>query len=228
MNRVNVFMCLRNNENTLHTTLRLLKELQEYNNNNLFYFYIYENDSNDNTRDIVKQFYELNNGKCKFENLLKQQWFSDDKSIDRVIDMAIYRNKMKQLCTVWEDSEYSIILDSNIEFDSKNIYQDILEIFQLDPKIKMVTAYGVVKTNPSIYYDTFALEKKDNFNNLKKNKYVFVNSSFGGFCVIKSKVLQNCKWNKSNKICSEHNFFCKQVLKYGKIASSNIKVFWTK
>ena len=111
MNKVNVFMCLRNNENSLDKTFTMLEKLKEINNNYKFYFYIYENDSIDNTKNIIRSFYDFNNGKCKFEILDKVQWNSDNKNHDRITDMSLYRNKMKTLCTNWEHSEYSIILD---------------------------------------------------------------------------------------------------------------------
>ncbi len=49
-----------------------------------------------------------------------------------------------------------------------------------------------------------------------------VESAFGGFCMIKTKVYNKCEWG--DDIC-EHFYFCKQVRKYGNIViATDIKI----
>ena len=41
--------------------------------------------------------------------------------------------------------------------------------------------------------------------------------------------LEKCNWSSGNKVCSEHNYFCDEVSRYGVIVlAGNIKVRWTK
>lgn len=229
MSIINVFLCLRNNEDTLENTFKLLDDLEKYKSNYTFKYYIYENDSEDKTKELIINFIKTHKGSCIFENLKKKQW-GNIQDINRVRDMSFYRNKMKNLCKDYSNSEYSIILDSNITFNI-NILDQMINEFQND--IVMVTPFGYVENKPSVYYDTFALDycKPYRFflKDCKLNKTVEINSGFGGFVVIKTSVLQKCEWKQSDKLVSEHNYFCRQVQNYGKIiCARDIKVSWKK
>ena len=235
MNIINVFLCVRNNENTLQTSLELLNNLEIKHSEYIFRYYIYENDSLDNTKKIIIDFFKNHSGSCVFETLHKKEW-GNVKDINRTIDMSLYRNKMKSLCTHFKYSDFSIILDTNITFDN-NILSQMINIFCKNENIQMITPFGFVKGKPKMYYDTFALdlESKCKGSNKKKLKYemqkhnlVELKSGFAGFIMIRTKTLQECNW-EYNKLTSEHNEFCKQVLMFGKIVcASNIKVCWKK
>ena len=60
-------------------------------------------------------------------------------------------------------------------------------------------------------------------------KILPVNSAFGGFVLLRSNVMEKCEWGIiENKICSEHNYFCKMVRHYGKVViARDIRVKWT-
>ena len=232
---INVFMCCRNNEDTLEQTFYLLDKIENENKNYSFRYYIYENDSIDKTKTIIINFYKNHKGNCLFETLKNKHW-GNIKHEDRVFDMSIYRNKMKNLCKIFNKSEYSIILDTNITFNS-SVFQDMINVFKNDKTIHMVTPYGFVEGKPKLYYDTFALDLDSEFNgnNLKKLRYemkkntnVKLKSGFAGFIMIQTQTLKMCSW-KHNTTTSEHNLFCKEVLKFGNIVcASKIKVKWKK
>ena len=226
-------MCCRNNEDTIEKTFYLLDQIETENKMYNFRYYIYENDSTDNTKKKIIDFFRNHKGNCLFETLKNKQWGSvkDEK---RVIEMSIYRNKMKKLCTNFKKSYYSIILDTNITFQP-SIFNDMLNIFSQEPNIHMITPFGFVEGKPKVYYDTFALDlvsdlKGSNFKKLlfeiRRNKLVKLKSGFAGFVMIKTQTLQKCSWNSSS-VCSEHNQFCDEVKKYGDIVcAADIKVSW--
>ena len=58
---------------------------------------------------------------------------------------------------------------------------------------------------------------------------VCVDSAFSGFVMIRTETLEKCTWKIIvNKVCSEHNGFCRDVLQYGNIVCAKyIKVYWT-
>jgi len=164
------------------------------------------------------------------------QW-DNIKSIKRVEDMCIYRNNMKNLCTSWDNSDFSIILDTDIEFDN-DILDEMMLILYLYNNIAMVTPYGLV-SGKNIYYDTFALDLncfghplhtlQKLAANVNNNTLIQLKSGFSGFIMIRSSVLQHCNWGVSNYMCSEHNFFCSNVRKYGNIVcATQIRVNWVK
>ena len=235
MNIINVFMCLRNNEDTIINTFKLLNDIEVLHNEYKFRYYIYENDSTDTTKSIIIDFFKNHSGTCIFETLNKKQW-GNTRDIDRVFDMSIYRNKMKSLCKNFKNSEFSIILDSNITFKN-NILQQMIEILKDNDTIHMVTPFGFVKYRPKLYYDTFALDLDSSIkgtnlqkikHEIKSNNLIELKSGFAGFVLIRTKTLQKCSW-KCNSVGSEHNEFCKEVSKYGKIiCASHIKVCWKK
>ena len=235
LNVINVFMCVRNNEDTLETTFNLLNQIQIDNKEYEFRYYVYENDSKDNTKSQVINFYRSHKGTCVFENLKNKQW-GNVKDANRVFDMSIYRKKMKNLCKNYNNSYYSIVLDTNITFNP-SIFQDMIKVFDQDRGIHMVTPFGYVEGRQKLYYDTFALDLESVYKgtNLKKMNYemqkkqiIQLKSGFSGFIMIKTETLKKCNWKHSN-VYSEHNEFCKEVREFGDIVcASHIKVKWKK
>lgn len=236
-NIINVFLCVRNNENILELTLENLIKIEKDNSNYKFKYYMYENDSIDNTKKIVLNFYKNHNGNCLFETLKKKQW-GCVKDNNRSLDMSYYRNKMKSLCKNFNNSKYSLILDTNVLFDVL-CFKKMIDILENNLDIHMVTPYGVLENKPNKYYDTYALSIKNVYGNkalyflnkqLKYNDIVDINSGFSGFSIIRSETLYKCNWGTEiNNICSEHNVFCNEVNMYGRIVCcKNIKVYWSK
>ena len=232
---INVFMCCRNNEDTIEKTLCLLNQIEIDNKHYNFRYYIYENDSTDNTKNIIINFYKNHKANCSFATLQTKYW-GNTKNEKRVADMSMYRNKMKNLCKNFNNSNYSIVLDTNISF-KPSIFQDMINVFMKDEKIHMVTPFGFVEGKPKLYYDTFALDLKSDYkgNKLKqlkyekgKNKNIKLISGFAGFIMIKTKTLKLCSW-KYSSISSEHNHFCQEVQQFGDIVcATDIKVRWKK
>jgi hypothetical protein len=224
-NKVNVFMCVRNNDYSLDNTLSNLLAIQEK-YNIIFHFYIYENDSTDTTPFIILDFFRNNNikGAYKIEKISKKEW-TDVKDINRTKDMAQYRNVMKNLCTDWTNSDFSLILDTDVEFTPKNFY-DMVKILQTDQNIAMVTPYAFAG-NTLTYYDTYALDTDIKICVLMPEFHP-VKSAFGGFVVIRTHILEKCNWDITpDKICSEHNAFCAMVREYGNvIIARDIRVHW--
>ena len=223
--KVNVFMCVRNNEQTLQTTLTQLNAIREK-YNLTFHYYIYENDSTDSTPYMLIDFYRNNNikGAYQIERLSKKEW-TDVKDINRSADMAKYRNKMKSLCCDFDNSDYSIIVDTDVEFTTQNFF-DGIKMLKQNPDIAMVTPYAYAG-NTLLYYDTYALDSPVNICVLMPEIQP-VMSAFGGFVVIRTSILQECHWDITpNKLCSEHNYFCMMVRRFGKVViARDIRVHW--
>lgn len=187
---VNVFLLTRNNEKTLDDTFtRLTKVKNKYEQLFDFYYWIMENDSSDNTDKLIKQFMSHNKGRYSCGKIQKKHWGSV-RSLDRVLDMACYRNMNKVLCNLgpmnkslspldtsdlynwyktlrvnvdnWVpfDGKYSVILDTEISFDEET-FINMVKILHENPKIGMVTPFGYVNKKPDIYYDTYALRTEN-------------------------------------------------------------------
>lgn len=192
ISKVNVFMCVRDNSKTLKSTLdKLSKMKSKYEKHFEFYYWILENDSKDNSSDIITDFFRHNNGRYSTGNISTKKWGSV-RSVDRVMDMAKYRNMNKLMCYLgpmnknakfgsestdlekwykgakisienWKpfDGNFTIILDTQIEFEIE-IFEHMVNILTNSPKVSMVTPYGCVSTSKTQYYDTYALKTLDN------------------------------------------------------------------
>ena len=225
---VNVFCCVRDNALNLGKTLSYLRIIERNYKNIDFFYYILENDSKDDTPFLIIDFFASAKGRYRIERAEKTK-HGTVTTLDRVQDMAKYRNMMKDLCKTWDNSEYSIILDTGVDFNIE-IFHQMIEILQNDPKIVMVTPFGQVN-GKNQFYDTFAFESKEGVSK-KLPKFTQriekVNSAFSGFVVIQTPILQKCNWDVIDGNHSEHNAFCKQVRRYGDIVcATHIKVNWT-
>ena len=95
----------------------------------------------------------------------------------------------------------------------------------------MITPFAFVDGNTS-YYDTYALQTLEdkNFISLLIPELLEVKSAFGGFALLRTSSLIKCNWSHNDeRLCSEHNNFCDEIRKFGKIAiARDIRVHWLK
>ena len=225
---INIFMCLRNNSNTLPDTFKSLETIENHFKNYNFSYFIFENDSSDNTPSLINSFMKNRSGIFKCDTLHTHHWDSV-KSIKRSSDMAHYRNSMKQLCSSWNNSSFSLILDSNVSFSIDTI-SDFLSTLHSDPNIAMVTPFGFVHDSPHTYYDTYALLTSSNKRYIPRfiPHILPVHSAFGGIVMIRSHALRNSSWNINPDVLeSEHVSFCRDVRRFGSIVIlKHTRVSW--
>ena len=228
---LNVFLCARNNAKTLHKTFECLENMENKFLNHTIKYHIFENDSNDNTLELLNSFMNNRKGNLKSVKLRKPQW-EHIKSKQRISDMALYRNLNKSQCNDLDSSEFSIILDTDIYF-SPDIIHDFLNILNNSDDLAMVCPFGYMKDARKVYYDTYALRTmrdRQIFPLCIGTNIVEVQSAFGGIVMIRSEILKKCTWGiPTDDRFNEHVYFCEQVRKYGKICiAKNITCEWTK
>lgn len=163
---------------------------------------LYENDSIDQTKNLLKVWSSLNKNVEIISEVLKRERNEQDHSLKRRQDMAYYRNKY--LTRVNElESDYVIILDTDIHGFS---YNGILN--SLGWNLDVCGSNGVVYKSEEngkvrrIYYDSWAYLDKENKSEQEKNLMTFqngedpieVDSCFGGLAIYKSKVLKDVKY----------------------------------
>lgn len=226
--RVNVFGCFRNNEDVFDKIQDNFEVIEEKNKDVEFYYYFFENDSTDATPYLILDFMRQRKGRYTLTNVATKKW-ADVKALGRVQDMAMYRNAMKDLCTDYTNSKYTVIIDTGVDYDFTT-YQRMVDVLDKNPDVAMVTPYGIVKGSKDKYYDTYAFEGFAKSTKIDIKYDLFnVKSAFGGFVVIRTEVFEKCYWEAIDEHRSEHNFFCNMVRNYGKVVIANrIKVEWTK
>lgn len=222
-NIINVFMCCRDNQDTLQHTFNKLATCEQSIPDMEFRYYILENDSQDDTPDIIRKFYETNNGNYSCLVFGNTKWASEP-GVGRMRDMSRYRNMMKALCSEWNNSQYSFIIDSEIQFEADIMVKQI-EYLQQNTDVAMVTPYGTVGTS-DVYYDQFAYRDMNNTQDITNVKDR-VRSAFAGFACIRTPVLQRCEWSCVDGDTSEHVPFCDMVRRHGAVAiDRGVKVRW--
>jgi hypothetical protein len=225
----------RDSEKTIDRTLTSLEKLSNRYNQTSFYFY--ENDSIDNTKNILNHWIKNKNGKIYNENINSPK-FGSVPDIERLILLSYYRNKAKTLLSN-DSSEYTLLIDTDIIFDLDNFIQLYEAMTQTDAIMVVANTrqYQIPdlmenRTNDS-FYDVFAL--RDSLNNSGlyftdcpfmlesdralwlESKPIKISSGFGGFALIKTNILkkQENKWSTCGH--SEHVNFCYNISRYGSI-----------
>ena len=251
--RVSVFILWRNSSHYIHDTLFNLECMEKHSDDFNFEYFFYENDSNDETAKELNNWLtrEKRHGLVRSENLgayYPEQ--HSDTSYERSRKMTYYRNKMLSLgfeFTAKErklDSEYSIIFDSDINFD-EDTFEMLLSYLKDDiafctPNVMQNVLCKMCNCGKESYYDSWALQdlygnpaltwscnpfaKNVDRESWQKGNPVKVNSAFGGFTLIKSNILNNLAWSTDGDI--EHRNFCADIRRFGHIiVIPEIKVY---
>lgn len=205
-----------------------------------FEYFFYQNNSSDNTCNVVSQFLQSRKGKLISDDQPKYTVSPSGTNFDRTRSLSYYRNSIIEANRPFH-SEWSILIDSNIVFQPDLL----LEMFKCHPKknnITMVTPFtaAINKYNnqeaftSNHYYDTFAFvsnESKSYWPNCifktcsrckltsipESQNVVDVDSAFGGFALIESDNLNNnfIKYDTisafENYSLCEHVLFCKSL-----------------
>ena len=219
---IEFLMICRNNENYFKYIFPILCEkIKIYEPK----FYIYENNSTDNTKNELKLLSKKYNLLYKCENI-KTHWNKyKNICVARNNLLEFYRNNNTTL------NNQVILLDTNIIFNRETINELINNSYEGKMFLANTKFYSSSKNiNNKYYYDLLALNYGINFNenkllsfdNFKENK-IKLKSGFGGLVLINKEFilknnwhLNNKLWNKSNifkNIVCEHWDFCNKISK---------------
>ena len=216
-----LYCMFRNNQDTIGKTLSTLKAFERQAGE--CRYYIYENDSTDDTPNQIKDFYCHSKGDYLTDKIGTKKWRSEPDS-RRMLDLAQYRNKMKALNKDWT-GQYSFIMDSEIDFTPDHMFR-MIEILEDNDDIAMVTPWGVATHKESSYYDTWALRPDEPLKH--QEDLIDVDSAFSGLVCVRTSVFEECHWDTLGDVC-EHVHFCQMVKGHGRIViDPQIVVKWKK
>ena len=232
--KISVFCIWRDSEKTIHKTLKQLENLESIEGFEFSYFF-YENDSTDNTVDILKNWLSKRSGNIQSETLGARK-FDSTTDKERMRFLCECRNKCKDL-SLDNESDYSLLIDSDIEFDNNNFLLQIESLISI--KDSAMTTANVRQNIPDFtfnssldsYYDTYAFRDSYGNNGLYWSDCPFIRkenriswmfgqpqitmSSFGGFAIIKSYIFNKVKWH-SDFHC-DHVNMCYDISRFGNI-----------
>jgi len=231
MDKISTIGLFRDSSTNIKNTLDSLDDLKKI---CLPSFYFYENDSVDDTKNIIKQWISDHDGDLLSENLGAPKYGSVI-DINRFVFLSYYRNKARDLIKNTE-SEFTILFDTDILFDNNHINLLLTAIKSLDCAMVVSNTRQdipdlMLDETPDSFYDVLPI--RDLYNNsglyftdcplvldADREKWqakvpVKINAGFSGLAIIKTEILKKCKWSTSGLV--EHINFCSEVLEYNDI-----------
>lgn len=236
MENISVTGLWRNSSEHIKRTLTSLESIEEVASASYFF---YENDSSDDTKEILEEWLHSRTGSMISENLELPK-FGSVMSLERLMLMAYYRNKCaSQLKDV--ETEYTLMIDTDVEFSRSDFEILLEEIKSLDCSMVVANTRQpqirdfVTGASEDSFYDVSALKDKY-FNRgiffsdcplvLEEDrklwysgKPVKISAGFSGFALVKTDFLKKCKWSTQGEI--EHVNLCTELREFGDIYISS-------
>lgn len=216
---------VRNDEQFYVNYYNRLKAITETFSEYDFYLSLYENDSTDNTLDLIlKQDYSIFKGISIVNESLGTKFYGSSKDEDRVKNLAIARNKSLLGGNFLDIVDYVLVIDIDVEFKMPAV-EKILNFKSIEPNFDVVAAatlrknvlYDQWATREGPEYDPKMQEKFNEYRSLSYKKYYSVSS---GFCFYRAEPFRRgIRWGYINQITNKPDcemvVVCQQLSKIG-------------
>lgn len=230
--RISIFSLFRNSESYIKDSLKRFDNLEKNTEAEISFFF-YENDSVDKTPSILKRWMKSKSGKLQCDTLNPRS-FKSELDPERMMHLSQCRNKMQAL-DVDKNSDYSLIIDSDILFESdilnKFLEYSSLGFSMLTSNVRQNIPCKMGSGKKDSYYDSSILSDTDGmpgmtwsynpfFNTPDRKKFennepIKVNRAFGSCAFLPTSIFHKCQWSSFGE--SEHFSFCDKVRKHGDI-----------
>jgi hypothetical protein len=165
--KISVIICAYNSESYIKYIDKLFNRVEKLYSNYEFEYFFYENDSKDNTKRNILNFFNNNRkGNHWMENSNSSR-FVGDISKSRGNYMKIIRNKLKQKHGIL-NSDYTMLLDCDVVFQpyiiKKFIDSFVNDIVMVTPFCICYENYNETKGANLHYYDSLALISNDDIS----------------------------------------------------------------
>ena len=230
--KISVLGLWRDSEDHINRTLNCLEDIEAEAD---FSYYFYENDSIDETRDILKDWLSPRKGSLLSESIGLPK-FGSVMDIERLMLLAYYRNRCASQIKD-SDTEYTLMIDTDVEFTKKDFLVLLGEMIQMDcvmavantrqPQVKDLVTHlsedsfydvGCLKDmyfNTGAYMSDCPLVLEKDRDAWYAGKPVKIAAGFSGFSLVKTEALKKCKWSTQGRI--EHINFCTELREFGDI-----------
>jgi len=255
--KISICLAIRNGEKYMIYLEKLFYDIGNSYKNYNFEFFIYENNSIDQTKEAIESFAIGRNCRYLLEDIENNN-MKEGINMERGKHMATIRNKLKEFHGKL-DSDYVLLFDCDVVFLPNTIEKLIQTI---NDETVMASCFCICwdvysNNDKSIhYYDSFALISNDNisykendnrclFKSCKictshrkhmniniEDKFLFDDNNvvYVKSCFGSLSLIKTDVYNNVNwddSIC-EHHSFCEKVNNYGKIViNPKIKIFTT-
>jgi hypothetical protein len=199
MAKILISTIIRNRESSINKWYDQLLDLLNKDTHNDYYISIYENDSTDSSKNILKKlnFSMFTDSYLKIENI-NSNYYESIKNEERVNLLANARNKSIFECNFLNICDYILCIEPDITYNPQNIIDEIIN------KIKNYDILSSISNYKGyIPYDSWATRKsasdKDWDFSIKLEGIIDVYSTFNCLCIYKSEPFKkNAKFSGFN------------------------------
>lgn len=169
---IHVLGMYRTNANYVTYLIKRFIEWEKYYTDIVFQYYFLENNSTDNTREILLEFVKTRkNSKLVLYNMKKDYVnFGDGTNYNRISTLSKLRNLLVDNITPLPENEWCLFIDSNIYFQDDTLSQIFKEVQPTDQNIAMISVYTQQLLIPNVhgnsvkelslmghFYDTYSI-----------------------------------------------------------------------
>lgn len=193
--KVLIYSIIRNEAGFMDRYHSQLQKIVQTFPNYEFYLSIYENDSNDGTKQKIfsKDWSFFNKVSIISENINTKD-YGAVKDGDRVKNLSIARNRAIEANEMLDKVDYVMMIESDFRFNMHTVKQ-ILDFKDIEPDFHIVSAISIRNGH---LYDAWATRKKPQFEkgvpvlhpNYKNKPYDKYYSTSNGICLYRAKPFQ--------------------------------------
>jgi glycosyltransferase involved in cell wall biosynthesis len=159
--KVLVYSIVRNIENKFDQYYTQVKKIASNFPEYDFYLSIYENDSNDKTKELlISSDWSLFKDVSIITENLNTEFFGSVKDPVRVENLSNARNKALDACGFINKMDYVLMVEGDLRFDTKAV-QELLNFKTVKPDFDMVSAVSIRKNGT--HYDWWATRTGPNY-----------------------------------------------------------------
>jgi hypothetical protein len=214
--KVLIYSIIRNEARFINSYYENLKKIVNGLRDYEFYISIYENDSDDGTKEkLLSKDWSVFSNVSVISEKVKTKNYGSIKDADRVKNLSIARNKAIEAAGFLDKVDYVMMIESDFRFDVNSV-ESLLKFKDLEPDFDIVSAVSIRANN---LYDAWATRKGPDFvkgrqeidSDWRKTPYGKYYSTSNGICLYRAKPFQEgARYGWINTVTKE--FDCDTVV----------------
>lgn len=193
--KILLYTIIRNRSSHVNKFYSQIKSIVDNFKDYEFYLSIYENDSDDGTKEkLFRQDWSFLSGISIVSENINTKYFESVKDGERVKNLALARNKAIEAGGFLEQVDYVMMIESDIDFELSSV-EKILNFKNIEPNFSIVSTISI--RNKKLY-DWWATRKQPQYidkypleDNYKKKSYDKYYSTSNGICLYRAKPFQD-------------------------------------
>ncbi len=213
--KVLIYTIIRNRSSHVNKYYNQIKDIVENFKDYEFYLSIYENDSDDGTKEkLFRQDWSFLSGVSIISENINTKYFESVKSGERVKNLALARNKAIEAGGFLDQVDYVMMIESDIDFDLSSV-EKVLNFKKIEPNFSIVSTISIKNKR---LYDWWATRKQAKYldeypleDGYKKKPYDRYYSTSNGICLYRANPFQNgIRYGWINTVTKEED--CEMVV----------------